>query len=457
MARKPTFDYDVIIIGSGAAGSPTASIVARAGKKVAIIERSTLGGESPNWGDIPMNALLHAATSYEHAKFSAQFGLRTAAIGYNYPLLLAWRNTVIKRTGASGNRSYYEKQGISVFAGNAHFLSPHEIAVNRRHLSARKFLIATGSNWVIPRLAGTDGAQILTPKTIFNLTRPPRSLFIIGSSTTAMECAYFFAAFGTKVYIAEAAGRIMPEFDQEIGEFMKKELGARYGVTVLTGTNVIGVERDGLKHRVTITSTGRQHSVKVDAILAASEQLPETDLGLENAGVAYHEDGIIVNDYLQTSARHIFAAGSVLAVCTPTHTVLAQGRAAAHNLLKRSFIALDAAPPVTTVFTSPQIAHTGLSEDDCLRRDKKVRIAISPLNLAVRSTITGEASGFIKLISDTKGILIGATIVGPHASSMIAELTLAIRQQLSAEQLMATPHCFTSWSEAIRIAAGKLL
>ena len=150
MAQKPTFDYDIIIIGSGAGGSPAASMTARAGKKVAIIEQGDFGGESPNWGEIPTGAMLNVANIYDNAKKAATFGLRTGAIGYNYPSILTWRDTVIKRTGAAGNRKYYEKQGIDTFTGSAHFLSPNEISVNRRHLSARKFLIASGAEWEIP-------------------------------------------------------------------------------------------------------------------------------------------------------------------------------------------------------------------------------------------------------------------------------------------------------------------
>ena len=127
MAQKPTFDYDVIVIGSGAGGSPAASILSSSGKKVAVIERSSFGGESPNSGDIPTGAMIHVASIYHSAKTASKFGLRTSSTGYNYPSLLSWRHNTIKRTGVSGNRYYYEKQGISAFSGNAHFLSPNEI------------------------------------------------------------------------------------------------------------------------------------------------------------------------------------------------------------------------------------------------------------------------------------------------------------------------------------------
>ena len=457
MTQKPTFDYDIIIIGSGASGSPAASIAANAGKRVAVVEKSTFGGESPNWGDIPLGTLLHIASTYHTAKAAAKFGLRTSTVGYNYPSLLSWRDTVVKRTGAGGNRYYYEKQGISVFAGNAHFLSPNEISVNRRHLSARKFLIATGSEWIVPEIPGLAETPFYTPKTILTLTRPPKSLFILGSDITAMEIAHLFSTFGTKVYVSEPARRILPTFDTEAGQLIAQDAKTQRGMKLLTQTKVVAVQKDGLQKRVTYTQGGHEYTLKVDALLVASGRTAATDLGLENAGVKYTEHGITVDHSLQTSARHIFAAGGVISPNAQTHTVLTHSRVAAHNLLHRTLLTVDDQPQLKVVYTQPQIAHTGLSEDDCTRRDRQVRTAVVPLTLTARSNITDERTGFVKLISDKRGVLIGATIVAPHASDMIAQLTLAIRTGLTAKQLMSTPNCFTSWSEAVRIAAGKLL
>ena len=156
MAKKHTFDYDLIVIGTGAGGSAAATIAAREGKRVAVIEASTFGGESPNWGDVPTKALLHAAQLYDEAKHGARFGIRSSMMGYNYPSLHAWKDLTIKRTGAGGNRRYYENEGISAFNGIAHFLSPNEISVNRRHISAEQFLIATGSHIEGPDFQGLE-------------------------------------------------------------------------------------------------------------------------------------------------------------------------------------------------------------------------------------------------------------------------------------------------------------
>lgn len=457
MSQKPTFDYDYIVIGSGAGGSPAASILASAGKKVAVVEKSTFGGESPNWGDVPTGFMSYTINTYQIAKNAAKFGLRTNSVGYNYPSLLSWKDVVTKRTGAGGSRRYYEKQGISVFAGNAHFLSPNEIAVNRRHLSARKFLIATGSDWQIPKIPGLENTTYHTPKTIFNLKRLPKSIFIIGSSTTALELAHIFSVLGTKVYIAEESSRILPNFDEEVSNLLTNDAKKNRNISVLTYTKVISIQKSSIQKRVTFLQGQVEKSVRVDEILIADQQIPATDLGLENAGVKYTRKGVSVDSSLRTSARHIFAAGSVVDTTTQTHEVLGQSRIAAHNLLHNNKLKTGSSPSLQVAFTQPEVAQVGMNENDCRKKGIKVKMAIVPLTATVRSNITDQRTGFVKLIINQRRVIIGATIVGPHASDMIAEISLAIRHKITSDELATTPHCFTSWSEAIRIAAGKLL
>ena len=280
MSQKPTFDYDYIVIGSGAGGSPAAIILASAGKKVAVVEKSTFGGESPNWGDVPTGFLTHALNVYQTAKDAAKFGLRTNSVGYNYPSLLSWKDKVIKRTGAGGNRYYYEKQGISVFAGNAHFLSPNEIAVNRRHLSARKFLIATGSDWQIPEIPGLSAVSYYTPKTIFSLKRPPKTMFIVGAGATALELAHIFSTLGTKVYVAEKSSRVLSTFDPEVSTLVTNDAKNR-NISILARTKITAIQKSSIQKRVTFLQGRIEKSVRVDEIIIADQQLPATDLGLE--------------------------------------------------------------------------------------------------------------------------------------------------------------------------------
>jgi dihydrolipoamide dehydrogenase len=456
MAKKHSFDYDLIVIGSGAGGSAAATLAARDGKRVAVIEAETFGGDSPNWSDVTTGALLHAAQLFDEAKNGGRFGLRTSTLGYNYPSIRAWKELAVTRTGAGGNRRYYENQGISAYQGTARFISPNEISVNRRHLSASHFVIATGSHWVIPDIPGLDTVDYITPRTILESIRPPKSLFIIGAGQVGVEIAQLMAIFGTKVYLAEKASRILPHQDHEVGTLMERYLREEKGITSLTETRVLSVAKDGLGKRIIISRGGVEKSVRVDEILIASGRMPNIDLGLENATVKYTPKGIEVNEHLQTSVKHIFAAGDVLGRDSNTHSALLESRIVAHNLYSKTKAVPDYTATPDVVFTSPAVARVGLSEDDCTKRDLSINKAIAPLNLTMRSNTSDFRDGFVKIITDKKGIVIGATIVAPHAGEMIHELALAVKHGLSADDIAQTPHAFLSWSEAIRIAASKL-
>jgi pyruvate/2-oxoglutarate dehydrogenase complex dihydrolipoamide dehydrogenase (E3) component len=456
MAKKVTFDYDLIVIGSGAGGSAAATIAARAGKKVAIVEADTFGGDSPNWSDVPTKALLHAAQLYDEARHGARFGLRSATLGYNYPTLRAWKDLAVKRTGAGGNRKYYENEKITTMQGTAHFLSPNEISVNRHHLSAEKFLIATGSHWVAPNVQGLSDVSYLTPRTILEAMRPPKSLFIIGGGTIGVEIAQLMAIFGTKVYIAEIASRLLPREDEEVGVLMERLLKEQKGVTTLTQTRTLAVVKDGIGKRVTYSRGGVEKSIRVDEVLIATGRVPTVDLGLENASVEYTPKGIEVDANLQTTARHIFAAGDVLGHNGHTHTALLESRVAANNILHKTKISPDYTATTRVTFTHPGIASVGLSEDDCLKRDLAVNKAVAPLNIVARSNTSDFRDGFVKIITDKKGVVLGGTVVAPHAAEIIHEIAIAVKHNLTASDLANTPHAFLSWSEAVRVAAAKL-
>jgi dihydrolipoamide dehydrogenase len=456
MALTHTFDYDLIVIGSGAGGSAAATIAARAGKRVAIVENDTFGGDSPNYSDVPTKALLHVAHLFDEARHADKFGLRTSTLGYNYPSIRSWKELAVKRTGAAGNRKFYENHGISAFNGQAHFLSPHEISVNRRHISGAQFLIATGSAWITPKIQGLDDIAFFTPRTVLEAIRPPKSLFIIGGGSHGVEIAQLMATFGTKVYIAEQAARLLPKQDAEVGELIEKTLTEQKGATILSHTRVLSVVKEGLGVRILVSRGGVEKHIRSDEILVAAGRAPNVDLGLENASISYTPKGIDVNEYLQTTTKHIFAAGDVLGGISNTHTALLQSRIAAHNILHKSKIIPDYTATPGVIFTAPEIAHVGLSEDDCQKRDLAINKALAPLNIIARSNTADFRDGFVKIITDKKGIVLGGTIVAPHAAEMIQEIALAVKYGLSAAQLADTPHAFLSWGEAVRVAASKL-
>lgn len=457
MPTKPTYDYDLIVIGSGAGGSGAASIAAKAGKRVAIVEAGMFGGESPNWGDVPTKALLHATQLYDEAKHGSRFGIRSSMLNYNYRSLQNWKDLVIKRTGVSDNRKFYEKQGIATYHDTAHFLSPREISINRRHLSAERFLIASGSHIEVPDITGLATINYLTPRTLHDLVRPPKSLLIIGGGSTGVELAQLMATYGTRVYISEVSARLLPHEDEEVNELMTRVLKERKGITVLTHTRMLSVFKEGISIKATFQRGEEQKAIRVEQVLLAGSREPTVDIGLENATVKYTAKGIDVNDYLQTNVKHIYAAGDVLGKNEPTQVTMLQSRIAGNNLLGRTKVKPDTTATPRITFTYPGIASVGLTEDDCIKRDLRISKAIAPLNIIARSNTSDFRDGFCKIIADKKGTILGATVVAPHAAEIIHELALAVKYEITAAELAATPHAFLSWSEIVRVAATKLV
>lgn len=455
MARS-NFDYDIIVIGSGAGGSIAATLAARGDQRVAIVEAATFGGESPNWGDIPTKALLHAAQLYREAKAGAKFGIRSSMLGYNYPSLLAWKDIAVRRTGAGGNKAFYQKHGIDTITGVAHFISPHEISVNKRTYSAEKFLIATGSHWERPAIVGLDTIKFYTPKSIFTLTRPPKSLLILGDDPYAIELAQLFSIFGTKVVIASTHERILSQEDEETSLLMASLLAKDDTLSILTGTRILSIIKDGPMKRATFLRGGSEQMIKIDEVMIAGERVPTTAIGLEQAGVDYTAKGIETSTTLQTTQRHIFAAGDVLGGHSYTHSAMLESRIAAHNMLHKTPLEPNYTATPRVIFTYPEVASVGLTEEDCIKRDLAIKTSLVPLGAVAKANVSDMHDGFVKLIADRKGMLLGATVVAPHASDIIHEIGLAIKHNISAHELAELPHAFLSWGEAVRVAAARL-
>ena len=211
-------DYDLIVIGSGAAGSAGALMAASAGQKTAIVEADKWGGSTLNYSDVPFNALFHATHLLDQAITGAKFGLSSANLRYNYPTINNWKNAAMRRAGA-GSKKIFEEAGIACFSGLAHFLSPLEISIGNRRLSAKKFLIATGSQMIDTGIKIPENLNYLTPETVLNLIRPPKTLFIVGAGSTGCELAQYFAELGTKVLIADVTGHLLTPLDNYISPF----------------------------------------------------------------------------------------------------------------------------------------------------------------------------------------------------------------------------------------------
>ena len=455
--KKRKFEFDLIVLGTGAGGSAAANIAAKNGLKVAVVENDLFGGESPNYGEIPVRALSNAVKTIWQAKKSSKMGIRSGGVGLNFPTLMNWKNLVIERTGAHDNKKFYESAGITTFRGNARFVTPNEISVNQKHISASKFLIATGANFEIPNITNLENVKYLTPRTILDIQKPPKSIFIIGGGPEAVEIAQILAILGTKVYISEISARLLPREDEEVGITIENIMVENMNIFVLPQTRVVAVEKDGMGKKVIFQRGGSEKFVRVEEIMVAGNRKPNTDIGLENANVEYSDDGIIVDEHLQTSAKHIFAAGAILDGKFSTTEALLQSRIAANNIIKpRSKISLNYSAIPRTISSIPEIASVGLTEDDCIKRDLRIKTAIAPISLIARSNTEDFQSGFVKLICDKKGKILGGSIVAPEASSMIQEIGLAIKLEISAHELAELPHAFQSWNEAIRVCASRI-
>lgn len=232
MAKRGS-DFDLIVIGSGAAGSAGALMAAGARQKVAIIEADKWGGSSLNYSDVPFGALFQVSHLLAQSIAGAKFGISSSNLRYNYPTINNWKNTAMRRAGANSKKTL-EEAGITTVHGVAHFVGPRQISVGNTQLSADKFLIATGAHMMDTGIKGLESVDFLTPESVLDMTRPPKTIFIVGGGSTGCELAQFFAELGTKVLIADVTGRLLPREDEEVGQVMDETFN-KLGIKVLYG------------------------------------------------------------------------------------------------------------------------------------------------------------------------------------------------------------------------------
>ena len=460
MSKNKKYDYDLIIIGSGAGGGVAAHQANKAGLSVAIVEGGQVGGECPNVACIPTKALLEAASVYETAKNGARFGIRGSTVSYNFPSVKAWKNLAVERTGANLGEKMYTDEGINIINGSAHFLDKNTITVGRARFSAKYFIIATGAKTVVPKIEGLEKAGYLTYADAINLNRPPKSLAIIGGGAVGCEFAQLFSIFGTKVHIIESGNRLLKKEDKEAGGFLKVRLESEYSASVHESTRVEKVELFGGKKRLFVKNakTGKVERVTVDEILVATGKKAAIDIGLENAGVKNRTGLIAVNSYMQTTSENIFAAGDCVGPYQFTHMATYQSKIAANNILyPRKKMSAKYRAVTRCIFTNPELASVGLTEAELRSKQISFDKVIVPINVIGRANTADESDGFVKIIASSKtGMLLSATIASPRAGEMIHELTVAIENRLKAAQVANTIHAFPTWSDAVRVACAKL-
>lgn len=455
--KKPNeIDFDLIVIGTGAGGGVAAHLAAAKGKRVAVVEQEKVGGECPNYGCVPTKAVLQAAEVYRTILEASDFGINVGSVKPDFKAIHSWKNKAVRNTGTEDGIEAYRSEDITVLSGHAHFLSPWVISVGKRRFSAHHFLIATGTHDVIPPVPGLIESGFISYRQALDLTIMPKKLLIIGGGAIGCEFSHYFSTFGVQVTLVEFAPRLMIREDEEMGE-LAKAIFEHDGVDVQTNAKVIKVEKSGKQKIVTIDRQGTIKKVTVDEVLLAAGKSPNVDLGLENAGVEYSKRGIEVERTMQTNVPHIYAAGDVTGMYMFTHTASYQSRIAGLNMFSALKHMADYRAVPRCVYISPEFASVGRSEDELRAAKTKYQVAAVPIDIIGRSNVTQQDTGFVKILADKKGVILGASIVAPRAGEMIHELALAIQWKMKASKIDYTIHAYPTWSQAVRICASKIV
>lgn len=455
MLQRTKYDYDLIVIGSGAGGSVGAHYAASIGKKVALFEKEAIGGECPNFACVPTKALLHSANLYQQAKDSSLFGLAIDKLAFDYPKIHAWKNLVVNRTGASHGKAAFEKSDIHLIEHEAEFVAPHKITAGGKIYSAKKFLIATGSKVFIPPIPGLADTGYITFKKAVNFTKLPSSILIFGGGAVGCELAHIFASFNVSVTLVNRSERILSKEDKEVSDLVEA-LFKTEGIDVLTNTSITKVMKKEDKKLVSLQTGHKEYSREFDEILIATGKIPNLDFKPENAGLQVNHGHIRVNRFLQTNVPHIYAAGDIVGPYLFTHTGYYQSYLAAKNAFSLKMTLPDYRAIPRCIFIRPEVASVGMSEEEANEKGIKIKKGIVGIAVVGRANTSNEMDGFVKIITDKNGVIIGASIVAPSAGEMIHELALAVKLRVKAEVIADMAHAYPTFSEAIKIACSDV-
>ncbi len=455
--KKPTHpEYDLIVIGTGAGGGVAAHMAAAKGKRVAVIEQEKLGGECPNYGCVPTKAILQAAETFTTIKHAHNFGIEVNAPKADFVAIKSWKDQAVKNTGTEEGKAAYQSDGIAVISGHAHFIDPWTLSVNGKRHTAHQFLIATGTHDLVPPIPGLKEAGYIGYREALELTKLPKKLCVIGGGAIGSEFTHYFSSFSTEVHLMEFAPRLMAREDEEMSELLQA-IFENNGVSVHVESRVVKVEKKGSQKVVSFEKLGKVSKITVDEVLLAAGKVPNTDLGLENAKVDYDpRRGITVDGHMQTSNPHIYAAGDVTGGYMFTHVASYESRIAGHNMFSTLKHVADYRAVPRCVFVDPEFAAVGATEAELKTKSAKYQVAALPTSIIGRANTSQEDTGFVKILADKKGRILGASVVAPRAGEMIQELTMAVQWRMKASKIDYTMHAYPTWSQAVRLCAAKI-
>lgn len=454
------YDYDLLVIGSGAGGSGAAHTAAAAGARVAMVERDEIGGTCLNTGCDPTKTLLHSARLLADARQAERYGLRLNEARADWSALMTRVRQVIKtmRNGSSADaRAHLAEQGIDVFFDTARFISAHEVQVNGDTLSAERFIIAAGSRPVTPPIEGLNDAGFITNVEAVALPTQPDRLAILGGGPIGVEFAQMFHRFGSRVTLIEHDSHLLSTDDRELADQLQALL-AEEGVRIVTGTEVRRVEGAREGKRLSLQcGPDRDETLLVDEILVAVGYRPALEaLNLAAAGVATRDGGIQVDATLRTSVPHIWAVGDVIGGYKFTHVAYDQGRLAARNAFSADPQPFDDRLIPWVVYTDPELAHIGKTEAQLQAEGVAYRVARKTFAGLARAIATNRTAGQVKLLVGADGMILGGHILGAGAGDLLAPIALAMRAGLPAAMLAETMLPYPTMAEAVRWAAEQL-
>jgi pyruvate/2-oxoglutarate dehydrogenase complex dihydrolipoamide dehydrogenase (E3) component len=457
--------YNVVVIGAGTAGLVTAAGTAGLGGRVALIERNLMGGDCLNFGCVPSKALISSARLIQQIRDAEKWGLSRQSPQFVFENIFERMRARRAKIAPNDSQKRFESLGVDVFRGEARFVSPHKVEVNGQTLRAKNFVIATGSRATIPKIEGIDTAPYFTNETIFDeLKGKPESMIVLGGGPIGCELAQTFRRLGVEVTIIQRGDQLLPREDEDVAEFLERRL-INEGVRIIKNADARSVATSNAG-KVALEFLDR-HSGRIaertffaDALLVAVGRTPNfRRLDLKSAGIHVNESGVRVNDYLQTSQRHIYAAGDVIGPFLFTHMADAQARVVVRNILvPLQFLRqkMDYSVVPWCTYTDPEVARVGLSEKEAKQKNVDFDLFAVPLEDVDRAVVESEDAGFAKVLT-AKGSdkILGATIVAPHSGELLHEFVLAMKSGIGLGTIASTIHAYPTFAELARKAGEK--
>ena len=451
-------DYDITVLGGGPGGYVAAIKAAQEGKKVCLIERASLGGVCLNEGCIPTKTLIKSAAIYQHILHSADFaieGVDTAAVKVSMPKLQKRRQMVVNRL-VGGVKGLIKANKITLIEASAQFLDKNTVIANDKKITSEYFIIATGSNVFNPPFIAQEGKNnILTSKEALLLDAVPKHTVIIGGGVIGIEFAFFLNAVGGKVTVLELMDNILPMVDEEVSDMARKRLESD-GVTIHTGAKVSKVRDNNVYYEL----GGAEHLVPADAVIMAVGRTPNTDgLDAEKIGITFDKNAIAVDDFMRTNIENIYAIGDVNGKVMLAHTASHEGIAAVENILGASATVNYNQIP-SCIYTEPEVSCIGLTEKQAKEKYGNIKVGKFPMIANGKSLTAGDTDGLVKVIIDGDlGEILGVHLYGSNVTEMISEMSLAMKLEATADEIISTiyPHPTVSESipEAFMGAFGK--